>query len=312
MNRNIFFSELSSKLWKIVRFIILIGLSYVLLYPIMYMITLAVRTPTQMNDPSVIWIPKVYTMDNFVKAYETMNYTTSFLSTILLSFVCAFFQLISCSMVGYGFARFKFKSSGLWFAIVILTLIVPTYTITIPLYMQYLNFSIPIISPILEFGFGYTISGVNLIDSWLVFWIPALLGVGIRSGLYIYIFRQFFRGIPNEIEEAAVVDGAGFFKTFYSIMMPNAGGAYLTVFLFSIVWYWNDTYNTNMFIMKKRTLAKALSSLGADLGANNANTAMTSTVGKAGCLLFILPLLLMYMFLQKYFVQSIERTGIVG
>jgi multiple sugar transport system permease protein len=314
MNQRIFFTEIGSKIWKLVRFIILLGLSYVLLYPILYMLTMAVRPLDQVMDPSVIWIPKAYTTSNFEAAINGMSYWKSMGTTLIVSLVSSVLSLVSCSMVGYGFARFKFKSSGLWFTFVLLTLIVPAQAITIPMYLQYQEFSIPIISPILKFVFGISMPDfmtVNMIDSWFVFWAPAVLGVGIRAGLYIYIFRQFFRNIPTELEEAAVVDGAGYFKTFYRIMVPNAGGAYLTVFLFSVVWYWNDTFNSNIFMSRKKTLAKALSGLRSALGGGNNEYDLGPKV-QAGCLLFIAPLLLMYIFLQKYFVQSVERTGIVG
>lgn len=182
------------------------------------------------------------------------------------------------------------------------------------MYFQYREFSIPIIGPILTNVFGIKMPDfltVNMIDSWFVFWLPALLATGLRSGLYVYIFRQFYRNIPVEIEEAALVDGAGYFKTFYRIMVPNASGSFLTVFLFSIVWYWNDTFYSSNFITRKRTLAKALSNLRGDLGGGNDYYSLSPKV-MAGALLFVTPMLLIYIVLQRYFVQSVERTGIVG
>lgn len=314
MNQRILFSEIGSLIWKILRFVILLGLSYILIYPILYMVSLSVRPLSQMMDPSVTWIPKEYTISQFQVAFKTMKYVSAMSTTVVMDIVSTVLQLISCSMVGYGFARFKFKSSNLWFVLVMLTLIIPAQAITIPMYFQYKSFSIPIISPILDIFFKIKMPEfmtVNMIDSWFVFWLPALFATGLRSGLYIYIFRQFFRNIPVEIEEAALVDGAGYFKTFYRIMVPNASGSYLTVFLFSIVWYWNDTFYSSNFIARKRTLAKALSNLKSDLG--GAQTAYyTSPKIMAGALMFIAPMLLMYIILQRYFVQSVERTGIVG
>ena len=314
MNKKIIATEIGNLIWKIVRFVMLIGLSYILVYPILYMISMAIRPTNQVMDPSVIWIPKSVTIQQFVTAFNTMKYGSGFVTTLVMSMVSTVLQLISCSMVGYGFARFKFRFSGLWFVLVLLTLVVPSATITIPLYFQYKEFSIPIIAPILDMVFGIDMPSfwsVNMIDSWFVFWLPALTATGLRSGLYVYIFRQFFRNIPVEIEEAAMVDGAGFFKTFYRIMVPNASGSYLTVFLFSIVWYWNDTFYTSQFIARKRTLAKALSNLRGDLGGGNDYFNLTPKI-MAGALLFVLPMLLMYIVLQRYFVQSVERTGIVG
>lgn len=314
MNQKIIATEIGNIIWKIVRFVILLGLSYILVYPVLYMISMAVRPTSQVMDPSVTWIPKSFTLDQFKTAIDTMNYFSAMTTTVTMGLVSTVLQLISCSMVGYGFARFKFKSSGFWFTLVMLTLIVPASAITIPLYFQYRTFSIPIISPILDIFFNIKMPDfltVNMIDSWFVFWLPALLATGLRSGLYVYIFRQFYRNIPVEIEEAALVDGAGYFKTFYRIMVPNASGSFLTVFLFSIVWYWNDTFYSSNFITRKRTLAKALSNLRGDLGGGNDNYNLSPKI-MAGALLFVAPMLIMYIFLQRYFVQSVERTGIVG
>lgn len=316
MNKQIFITELTAKFWKLARFLIIVGLSFVLIYPILYMVSMSLRTADQVADPSVIWIPKYYTLSNFVDAVKFMNYSDSFHTSVTVTLTSSILSLISCSMAGYGFARFKFRGKGIWFTFVLLTLIVPAQAVTIPLYLQYQEFSIPIISPILNIFFNVQMPSwltVSLIDSWLVFWLPAMFGCGIRAGLYIYIFRQFFRSIPHELEEAAQVDGAGYFKTFYRIMIPNAGSAYLTVFIFSLVWYWNDTFYSSVFISRKMTMAKALSSIGQAINAAyGTDSYIKSPITMAGCVLFIAPLMIMYLFLQNYFVQSVERTGIVG
>ena len=316
MNKQIFASELMARVWKLARFLIIVGLSFILLYPILYMISMSVRSADQVADPSVIWIPKTYTLENFVSAVKYMEYDTSFHTSMTVSLTSSILCLISCSLAGYGLARFKFRGKEVWFTFVIMTLIVPAQAVTIPMYLQYQNFSIPIISPIMNIVFETPMPDwltVKLIDTWFVFWLPAMFGCGIRAGLYIYIFRQFFRSIPHELEEAAQVDGAGYFKTFYRIMVPNAGSAYLTVFIFSLVWYWNDTFYSNVFISRKATMAKALSGLGESIKAGiGVNEYRSSPIKLAGCLLFIIPLMIMYVFLQNYFVESVEKTGIVG
>ena len=313
MNRRILASEFGTLIWKILRFFIIIGLSYVLVYPILYMASMAFRTVSDVVDPSVVWIPKHFTLEHFTYAWEQMKYLSCMSTTLIMSIVGTVLQMISCSMVGYGLARFKFRSSGFWFVLVLRALIVPAEAVTIPLYFQYKSFSIPILSPILQYGFGILMPEfltVNLIDSWFVFWLTAITATGLRSGLYVYIFRNFFLNIPYEIEEAAVVDGASYFKTFTSIMVPNAGGSYLTVFLFSIVWYWNDTFYTSTFISDKITIAKSLSMLSSATAKLSEADATPKLL--AGALLYIAPMMLMYMVLQRYFVQSVERTGIVG
>ena len=150
MNKQIFASELMARVWKLARFLIIVGLSFILLYPILYMISMSVRSADQVADPSVIWIPKTYTLENFVSAVKYMEYDTSFHTSMTVSLTSSILCLISCSLAGYGLARFKFRGKEVWFTFVIMTLIVPAQAVTIPMYLQYQNFSIPIISPIMN------------------------------------------------------------------------------------------------------------------------------------------------------------------
>lgn len=315
MNNRIFFTEIGNLIWKIVRFLILIGLSYVLLHPVIYLIVTSLKDADQIMDPSIVWLPKKIVFDNFKYAWTEMQYLKSFGTSIMVALVSSVLQLISCSLVGYGLARYKFKGSGILFAFVLVTLIMPADLITIPLRFLYQEFSIPIISPILDLVYRQAMPEfltVNIMDSWFVFWLQALFATGLRAGLFIFIFRQFFQATPHEIEEAAMVDGSGHFKTFYSVMVPNASGAFLTVFLFSIVWYWNDTFYTNHFITNKKTLAKVLTQLQSELSSNFVDFYGSSARLMASALLFIIPMLIMYAILQKHFVESVDRSGLVG
>jgi len=305
-------SNLFSKVWKIFRFFLLIGLGFVLLYPLIFMIATSFKSQLDVTDPSIIWLPRHLTWDNINLAVKAMSYWDSLKNTLVIGLTSSILQIISCALVGYGFARFKFKERGFLFAMVLFTLLVPPLTVAIPMFGMYKDFfPIPFVSVI----FGEIPGTVNLLNTNTLFYLPAALGTGIRSGLYIYIFRQFFRSIPRELEEAATIDGCGPFSTFTKIMIPNAGGAFLTVFLFSVVWYWNDFFNTSLFMTGRMTLSIALASLRQNLGLHNVEFLDPFEVAarlQAGCLLLILPMLIMYAFLQRYFTESIERTGIVG
>lgn len=311
---SIILSELGRRAWSILRFFLLLGLSFVILYPLLFMLSNAFKPIEQTTDPSVIWIPKSFTLNNFELALEGMKYGTSFMTTLLISGVSSLMQVCSCALIGYGFARFQFKERGLLFACVLFTIIVPPQVVAVPTYQMYYSFTIPFIGPWLEGLTGWDLSA-NLINSPLVSYIPAALGVGLRSGVYIFVFRQFFRGIPKELEEAATVDGCGAFRTFLRIMVPNAGSAFLTVFLFSFVWYWNDYFNASILLPGSRTLAVSLTMLRLSLqtlGVNYLDPFSVSARLQAGALLTVLPVLILFLFLQKYFTESIERTGLVG
>jgi len=217
---------------------------------------------------------------------------------------CSLVQVASCALAGYGFARFKFKGKGILFGIVVMMILVPSQIISIPQYMMFRNF-----------GFGSL--SVNLINSKLCMYLPAAMGNGIRAGLMIFIFRQFFKGLPKELEDAAYLDGCGPLRTFVQVMIPNASSSFLTVFLFSVVWYWNDYYVSSTFFTKNQTIALMLKNLSTLLSQqlfNNADVSPREQIVwmEAGCLIAILPILIMYVFLQKYFTEGIERSGLVG
>jgi multiple sugar transport system permease protein len=143
-------------------------------------------------------------------------------------------------------------------------------------------------------------------------------GVGLRSGLYIFMARQFFRGMPVELEEAAFIDGCGPFKTFRTIMLPNVGSIVIVITLFSIVWHWNDFYLSVMFYVENYPLSVAITTLQDRLTMLSQNMSQEdmalaqSSILEAACFVVIAPMLIMYVFAQRYFTESITRSGIVG
>lgn len=308
-NRN---KRIVGMVWPFFRFLILFGLCFVILYPLIFMLSTAFRPAEQMNDPSVVWLPKSLTLSNIEQVWGVMNFDTTVLNTIFLNLVASVLQVVTCSITGYGFARFKFKGKGLLFAIVVLMIIVPPQITTIPLYLQYAYFDLFGLIPLFNGG-----ESISLINSGLTMYLPALFANGLRAGLFIFIFRQFFRGLPKELEDAAYLDGCGPLKTYLKVMVPNAKTSFLTVFLFSIVWYWNDFYVSSSFFTKNDTVALMLKNLDSNLqqqlfDGQSVSVRQIIVWLEAGCVLSITPLLVMYIFLQRYFIEGIERSGITG
>ena len=316
MNAPMKLTELvAKKMWIILRFTLLLGLSFVILYPLIYMISVSIRDPGDMYDPSIVWIPRNLTLENFADSIRCMDYGNAFLSSLLIGGVSSVFQIISCSLTAYGFARFKFKGRGFMFAMVILTILVPTQVIILPMYLMFQNLSIPFVGEALRVFMDISLPSVNLLDNPLMFYLQAAFGMGIRSGLYIFLLRQFYRGLPLELEEAAEIDGCNPLATFIRIIIPNSGTMLLTVSLFSLVWYWNDYYSTGIFLNENKTLAIALTGLRTELAADSGvvvNIFESTTQMQAGCILFMLPILIIYLIAQKYFTEGIERSGLVG
>lgn len=313
--------RLKSILWSLFRLALLLGISYVLIYPIIYMVSNGFKPTAQNYDPSVIWIPRSLTLENFRDAIEILEFGKALQNTLIINGVTAVIQVLSCCVIGYGFARFKFKGRNILFALVLLTMIVPPQTISSSLYFTYRHFDamgiLSVVNALTARVFGFRLN-FNLIGKPAVFYLPALLGMGLRAGLYIYVFRQFFRNMPRELEDAASIDGASIFKVFRKIMLPNSRAALLTVALFSIVWQWNDFYTPAMYLPQRPTIATALSSFQfnlqrlATVGGMYTDPFVTSTRVQAACLLTIAPLLIGYIITQRYFTESIERTGITG
>ena len=303
--------------WGFFCIFILCGLSFIIMYPLLYMLSMSFRVPADIADPSVIWIPRNFTIQNVIDAIRFMDYENSLKNTFLLCIVSSCLQIISCALVGYGLARFSFKGKSIIFALIIFTIIVPPTVTYTPTYMMFKEFSFMGITKLIQAVTGQDLA-VKLIDTPWVLYLPAALGVGIKSGLFIYIFRQFYINLPHELEDAAYIDGCGHIQTFVRIIIPNAGVAFLTVFLFSLVFYWNDYYNVSMYFSKTQTVSTALSNLSSAFSMDSAFEAiradpyLKATRMQAGCLLSIMPLLLIYMVLQRYFVTGLERSGIVG
>lgn len=219
-------------LYSFFRGLLLIGLSYIVLYPIIFMLSTAVRSPADYYDPTVIWLPKHFSLEAFGTAARLLNYGKTFGNTLLISVGASLIQVAICAMVAYGLARYSFKGKGIMIVCIILTIIVPSQTIIVPLYEQYRYFDFFGISRLLSLIFGGNFT-VKLTDTVWVYYLPALLGNGLRAGLFILIFMQTFRGFPKSIEEAAWIDGCGHFRCYTSIMIPNAVSIPLLRFFFS-------------------------------------------------------------------------------
>ncbi len=316
MHRRHLYYSMVRRSWSIVRGVIIAGICFLILYPTLVKLSVSFMPEQDIYDVTVRYVPKSPTLENYKTVLSAMRYNKAFWNTFKLSTLTSVMQLISCTVIGYGFARFRFKGRGVLFALVILTMIVPPQTLMIPLFLHFRYFDVlGIISAIT----GQ--KGINLLESYWPFVLMSLTGMGLKNGLYIYIMRQFFRGMPKELEEAAYVDGAGMLRTFGQIMLPSAVPAMVTVFLFSFVWQWTDTFYSSLFLMRTDVLAKTaanvsnqiMKDLSADIGVDiYLSPAISSMYTNTGSLLVVLPLLILYLFAQKLFVESVERTGIVG
>lgn len=309
--------KIMQKLWALGRQLFMLGISYVVLYPLLYMVSNAFKPVEQYYDPSVVWIPKSLTMENFKIVALVMDIGSVMKNTVIIELLPAIISAMVCMMIGYGLARFNFRGKRFVVACVILTIIVPQQTIASSLYSSFRYFDFLGILKFLH-RFIPAVDTINLIGTPWVTILPSLLGVGLKSGIFIFIYMQFFTGLPKELQEAAAIDGCGEFRTFLKIIVPTAKNINIAVLLLAVVWNWNDYYTPSMFIRTKDTIATAMASFQANLenlhnmGIGVANIQTAQTQIQAACLITILPLVVLYIFLQKRFSEGIENSGLTG
>ena len=298
-------------IWSVVRILFLLGVSYVVLYPLMTKLVLAFMDYRDLTDYTIIWVPKHFTFENITVIAKILDYGKGLLKTIGICTLVAGLQVFVTTISAYGLARYKSKLRSIIFALVIGTLIIPPQTYLVSLYTQFKNFD--------PFGIVsyFTNSENGIIDTVFVFVMLAITGMGIRSGLYIYIERQTFRGLPKELEEAARVDGAGMLSTFWKIMLPNARPTVVLCFILSFIWQWNDTFYTSLFAPGIDTLSMKLGTLTVDVaeylgGWSIVGSSRSQQLISVGAFMCIIPLVILFILCQRFFVQGVERSGLVG
>lgn len=299
----------------IFRFIIVATMAYLFVFPLYYAIIISFQKIDVAADPTSIYIPKAFSLQSYKIAFEQLDYKNSALLTCVITLFSTLFSLVSCSITGYALARFEFKGKNLVFIMVLLMIIVPPQQILVPQYMLYHNFT---------FGGLLSLFGVklNLLSTPFVFILPSIFAVGLKGGLFIFVFRQFFSGLPKELEEAAKIDGCGAFKTFLKVMIPLAKPAFVVVVMLCIIWHWNDYYTSSvLFINELKPLMINLEQLRLHIaeggmvlveGVGHNSAYIQRGILMAGVGLCIFPPFIVYIIMQKHFVESVERTGIVG
>lgn len=303
--------------WSIVRAILIVGISFIILYPIIVKVSSSLMTERDLFDLTTKWLPKRLDFRNLINNYRDlwieMEYPRAFINSFSLSLLVAVLQLVSTTVVGYGFARFKYFGSNVLFAMVILTLLVPPQMVMIPLFLNFRFFDCFGLFKFLHNIGIMSKPEISLLGTYWPFILTSITGMGLKNGLFIYIMRQFFKGMPKELEEAALVDGAGQIRSFFTIMLPGATSVMLIVFLFSFVWQWNDIFLTRMYIRGHITMLPfMLEKLNQLFDGYGYSDQYISVIINTGMLMFMMPLLIIYGFLQRYFIESVERTGIVG
>jgi multiple sugar transport system permease protein len=302
----------------ILMVVLLFGLCFLILQPLLHQFSNSIMSHDDLYDPTVIAIPRYPTWEHYRLALYLMEYWESLWKSIGITLAVASLQVGACTLVAYGFARFEFPLKRFWFICVLMTVIVPPQTIMSALFLNFRFFDL--------FGLITLINGepINLLQTLRGYLILSATGMGLRNGLYIFMLRQYFRNMPKELEESAWVDGCGKLRTFIQIMLPDAVPMLVSCFLFAFVWQWTDGFYSSMFLRGYNVMAVNMSSLG-DVFRNyflmgNApgmgGSSIAPTIAHmqvmitTGVLLGIAPIIVIYLFAQRFFVESIGQSGI--
>lgn len=289
---------------NILLYLVLFDLAFVFIYPFLTMILDAFKSDADLLNSTVKWIPTELTFVNFKLAFKELHYLDYLKNSLIIVCVATFGHALVCSFIGYGFARYNFRGKGVLFAGVILSMLVPTQVLIFPLYGMYAQ--------------------VGFLNTYAPLLVPCFFGFGLRGGFYIFLFRQFFVGLPHEMEEAARIDGCGPLRTYWKIMLPMSRSSLLVCSVLSVVWHWNDSFEPSIYLNSAPQLQLltaripemyeklALFSDEAVEGINAAELVINQGTVMAATFLVILPLLVIYMFVQKQFMEGVERSGLTG
>ena len=332
---------LKKVVWYIIRLVLLIGISYIVLFPFFTKIAGSFMAPEDFVDVTVRLIPKHFTLDIYKAVWTEQHYLQAFTNTLFLSVSTALIQTFVCCFIAYGLAKFKFKGNKFVFMAVIFSLVIPHQTLQLSLFMNFRYFDIlgifgfldggglkipftditllegvvDIIPEDIKFFEKWTASGLTLTNSYWPLIIMSLGGLAFKNGLYIFMMRQFFQGVPDELEESAYVDGSGTFRTFFRIILPLSVPMMVTIFLFAFSWQWTDGFYTDLFYNTTDVplMMDLIDGIPDALFKNSSYAQMYNTaIMNAGGLMIIAPLVIVYLFGQRYLIEGIERSGITG
>jgi len=298
---------------SIIRGLLLFGLCFMIIQPMLTRFGTSLMAEKDLYDSTVVLLPRNPTLDNYRIVFDLTDFPRSMLNTFWTSLLVSVLQVISATFVAYGFARYDFPLKKLWFGCVVVLIVIPPQTIATALYMNFQSFDFLGIVRLFNGG-----KPANLHGSLIPYMLMSLTCMGLKDGLYIYMLRQYFRGIPKSLEEAAYVDGCNTMHTFVRIMLPDAVPTILSCFLFSFVWQWTDLFYTRNFISPMSIYSTQLANIVSRMSryfSADASKPIIVPAGRQqqlisiGVLICCIPLIILYCFTQKTFVQSIAMSG---
>jgi ABC-type glycerol-3-phosphate transport system permease component len=266
-------------------------LSVLFFVPLLFAIVTSLKSPDEIYVIPIKWIPRELMWSNYSNALSEVPFARFFANTVIITLLAIVGQMLSASLVGYGFARFAFPGRDLLFLLVLGLLILPVEVTLVPTFLLF--------------------KAVGWLDTWLPLIVPAYFGGGPFA---IFVFRQFFRSIPRDLDEAAEIDGAGSLRIFLQIVAPLSLPAFATIGIFGFLSHWNDFLGPLIFLtsVENFTISLGLRFYQQVALSSAASGAPREHYLMAASLLASLPIVLVFLGLQKYFVRGIIMSGIKG
>ena len=339
-DQNIYLAkkQVSNFSFNLISLILILGLCFVILYPFIELVPTVFSTPEDIGNPNVIWVPEEWSILSFKGAARMVmpEGIMTMAKSIGFALVLMVIQVFVSAMTGYTMARVKYRwLSPIMFVLVVLVFLTPRQSLLLAQYIYFSNFDGLGLIPLLQDIFPnaawlqHPVAGkegvIMLINQPASLYMLAALGNGVNQSLMILIFSQFFKNIPKEPEEAALIDGCGFYKTYFKIMVPNAIPAVVIVAILAFVWNYGDTYYTRYFDPEGAHMASELATTFIDANKQMlldrfriwynipVTTDMTfDALKQSGILIFLIPLVLLYLFAQRWLVENLENSGLVG
>lgn len=290
---------------KLLIFILLIGFSYVILYPFLFKILAAFMSKEDLYNPLVEIVPLNWSLDNILWVIDNAGFLEALKNTLFYALLSGVLATATAALVGYGISKFKFKGANVLTFLIIVIMLMPIQTLSIPIYLNFRFFD-PFSIITLFGGEAAELTGTP----WPLI-IMSATGFSFRAGVFIILMRQYYIGVPNELIEAAYVDGAGPFKTFFTIIIPMAKSMLIVIFSLSFAWQYTDTFYSDLLLSNVNMLP-SMTALLSQINLENTEYYLNYVRGNTAQILSILPLIIFYCILQKQIIQGIERSGLVG
>jgi len=275
--------RLRRKVLSVLAHIVLVGISIIMLYPLLWMLAASFRPENEIFSSTSL-IPSSISLDSYFRGWNGLrvSFGTFFLNSFTISILSVAGNLAACSVTAFAFARLEFKGRGFWFALMLGTLMLPYQVTLIPQYVLFLN--------------------LGWVNSFLPLVVPKFLA---SDAFFIFLMVQFFRGIPKELDEAAMMDGCGPWRIYRKIMLPLSLPVLATAAVFTFIWTWDDFFGPLIYLSDQRTYTVTLglrtfvdSSAESDWGGLFAMS-----------ILSLVPIFVFFLFFQRLLIEGIATTG---